>query len=170
MKKLLLLVALIGFNSVFAQEDDIDISPENSWLKLGITAGIPVGDVSDVSSFNLGIDARGQYLVNPNVGIGIASGYTHYFEKDNFDSFGVIPLAAFARYYSQPKGFFCGLDLGYGFLSGVEDNSGGLYLNPHIGYHSRLWNFYGYFQNTSADNDVSVQSVGVGVTYNIMFK
>ncbi|MEZ4853309.1 hypothetical protein [Flavobacterium sp.] len=170
MKKILSIIAFVFCGTFFSQNNEIEITPDNSWLKLGIVAGIPVGDASDVASFNLGIDARGQYLVNPNVGIGIASGYVHYFEKDDFESFGVVPLAAFARYYFQPQGLFFGLDLGYGFLSGIEDNSGGLFLNPHIGYHNRDWNVYGYFQNTSADNDVTIQSVGVGVTYNIRFK
>ncbi|BCY28986.1 hypothetical protein [Flavobacterium okayamense] len=171
MKKLFLVFGLIIASPLFAQEfEEIDIKPSNSWLKLGVTAGVPVGDASDVSAFNLGVDFRGQYLVTPSFAIGVASGYNHYFEKDDFESFGVVPLAGFVRYYFQPKGLFFGSDLGYGFLTNVENNSGGLYVNPQIGYHNRDWNIYGYFQNTFAENDVDVQSVGIGVTYNIRFK
>lgn len=170
MKKIFLFFGLVSMNFITAQQTDIDITTDNSWLKAGITAGAPVGDAADVASFNLGLDLRGQYLFNPNFAIGVVSGYTHYFGKDNVDDFGVIPLAGFARYYFTKSGIFIGADLGYGFLSNVEDNGGGLYLNPQIGYHNRDWNIYGFYQNTFAENDVDIQSVGVGVTYNIRFK
>ena len=153
-----------------AQESDINITPKNSWLKLGVTAALPVGKSSDVSSFNLGADLRAQYLVNPNFGIGIASGYSHYFGKDNVKDFGIIPLAGFIRYYFTPNGLFFGTDIGYGFLTKVENNSGGLYVNPQIGYHNEDWNFYAFYQNTFAQNDIDIQSVGLGITYNIRFK
>ena len=170
MKKIFLFFGLVSMNFITAQQTDIDITTDNSWLKAGITAGAPVGDAADVASFNLGLDLRGQYLFNPNFAIGVVSGYTHYFGKDNVDDFGVIPLAGFARYYFTKSGIFIGADVGYGFLSNVEDNGGGLYLNPQIGYHNRDWNIYGFYQNTFAENDVDIQSVGVGVTYNIRFK
>ncbi|GAL65045.1 hypothetical protein [Algibacter lectus] len=169
MKKILLVAVLLGFNSVFAQED-VEITSDNSWLKAGIITGIPVGDASDVSSYSLGLDLRGQYLINPNIAIGVASGYNHFFGKDNIDDFGVIPAAGFFRYYFTPNGLFLGTDVGYGFLTNVENNDGGLYVNPQIGYHNKDWNFYAYYQNTFAEYDVDVQNVGVGVTYNIRFK
>jgi hypothetical protein len=169
MKKVILIAGLFGFSQLFAQQTDIDITPDNSWLKAGITAGVPVGDANDIASFNVGLDLRGQYLVNPNFGIGIASGYSHFFGKDGVDDFGVIPAAAFVRYYFTPKGLFFGADLGYGFLTNVDNNEGGLYVNPQIGYHNRDWNLYGFYQNTFADNDFDLQTVGVGVTYNIRF-
>ena len=169
MKKILLVAVLLGFNSVFAQED-VEITSDNSWLKAGIITGIPVGDASDVSSYSLGLDLRGQYLINPNIGVGVASGYNHFFGKDDIDDFGVIPAAGFVRYYFTPNGLFLGTDVGYGFLTDVENNDGGLYVNPQIGYHNKGWNFYAYYQNTFAEYDVDVQNVGVGVTYNIRFK
>lgn len=172
MKKLFLVIgiALIGTSSFFAQQKEIEITPNNSWLKAGLTTGIPVGDASDVSSFNLGVDLRGQYLFNPNFAIGVASGYNHFFGKDAFEDFGVIPVAGFARYYFTPNGLFIGSDVGYGLLTNVDNNDGGLYVNPQIGYHNRDWNIYAYYQNTFAENDLDLQTVGVGVTYNIRFK
>lgn len=170
MKNLFLFIGLLGCTGIFAQNNEIDIQPNNSWLKAGLTAGIPVGDASDVSSFNLGLDLRGQYLFNPNFAIGIASGYSHYFAKDNLEDFGVVPVAAFARYYFTPSGLFIGADLGYGFLTNVENNSGGMYVNPQVGYHNRDWNIYAFYQNTFTENDLNLQTVGVGVTYNIRFK
>lgn len=167
MKKLFLVAALIGLSPIFAQENT-EITPDNSWLKVGLTAGVPVGDVSDASSFALGADIRGQYLFNPNIAIGLASGYTNYFGKDNVEDFGVIPAAGFFRYYFTPSGLFLGVDVGYGFLTNSASD-GGLYVNPQIGYHNRDWNIYAYYQNTFIENDTAIQNVGVGVTYNIRF-
>ena len=155
---------------MYAQETEIEITPANSWLKAGLTAGIPVGDADNVSTFNLGLDLRGQYLFNPNFAIGLASGYTHLFAKEGIDDFGVIPAAGFLRYYFTRSGIFIGSDLGYGFLTNVNDNDGGLYVNPQVGYHNRDWNIYAFYQNTFAENDLDLSSVGVGVTYNIRFK
>lgn len=172
MKKLFLIVgiALIGSTAMYAQQTDIDITPSNSWLKAGLTAGVPVGDTSDFSSFTAGVDLRGQYLFNPNFAIGVASGYNHYFGKDGSDDFGLVPVAGFARYYFTPKGLFIGSDFGYGILTNVDNNEGGLYVNPQIGYHNHDWNIYAFYQNTFAENDIDLQNVGVGVTYNIRFK
>jgi hypothetical protein len=173
MKKLFLLIA-IGFwsiNLINAQEvEDVKITPGNSWFKAGLTAGVPIGDANDFASFNAGLDVRAQYMITPNVGLGLASGYNHYFAKDDFEDFGMIPLAGYIRYYFMPTGLFFGSDLGYGFLTNTDNNSGGLYVNPQIGYHNYDWNIYGYFQNTFTENDFNLQSIGLGVTYNIRFK
>ena len=169
MKNVFLITILFVSQLTFAQDNELDITSRNSWLKAGLTLGVPVGDTGDVSTLSPGIDLRGQYLVNPNFGIGVASGYNHYLGKDGFDDFGVIPVAGFLRYYFTPDGLFFGSDIGYGVLTNVNDNEGGLYVNPQIGYHNRDWNFYGFYQNTFAEGDLKVQNVGVGVTYNIRF-
>ena len=169
MKNFFLVIVLLGITPIFAQQNEINITPNNSWFKAGIIAGVPVGDASDLSSVNVGADLRAQYLFNPNFAIGGASGYNHFFGKDGGDDFGIIPVAGFARYYFTPEGLFLGTDLGFAFLTNVEDNAGGLYVNPHIGYHNRDWNFYAFFQNTFSENDINIQTVGLGVTYNIRF-
>src|SRR5690606_31902861 len=116
MKKILLVFSLFTATFAFSQEN-IEITPENSWFKAGLTVGVPIGDTADFSSFTAGADFRGQYLVNPNFGIGVASGYNHFFGKDGADDFGLIPLAGFARYYAKSEGLFFGADFGYGFLT-----------------------------------------------------
>src|SRR5690606_41200611 len=132
MKKIVLVLSLFTATFAFSQEN-IEIIPDNAWFKAGVKVGVPIGDVADFSSVTAGVDFRGQYLVNPNFGIGIASGYSHFFGKDGADDFGLIPLAGFARYYPQTEGIFFGADFGYGFLTNVENIDGGLYLNPQIG-------------------------------------
>ena len=169
MKKVILLVALFVAGTTFAQTQEVDVTSQNSWLKVGLNAGLPVGDLDDISSFSVGLDLKGQYLVTPNFGIGLATGYTHLLGKDGVDDFGIIPAAGFARYYFRPSGLFLGADVGYGFLTNIDNNSGGLYVNPQIGYHNEDWNFFAYYQNTFAEHDVDIQVVGIGATYNLRF-
>lgn len=171
MRKVFLIFSVMSLGFIFGQEmKEIKLTEKNSWLKAGITAGIPVGDVSNFSSVSLGVDLRGQYMANPHLGVGIATGYNHFIGKNEADDFGMVPLGLFARYYFHESGWFIGSDLGYGFLTNIDNNYGGLYVNPHLGYNTEDWNFYGYFQNTFSENSVNVQSVGVGITYNISFK
>lgn len=168
MKKLVLVFALLVLGTTFAQDVD-DMTSKNSWFKIGLNTGLPVGDTDQNSSLSLGLDLKGQFLVTPNFGIGIATGYSHVFEKDGAEDFGIIPAAGFARYYFQKKGLFIGTDFGYGFLMDVDNNEGGLYVNPQIGYHNNDWNFFAYYQNTFAENDMDIKVLGIGATYNLKF-
>ncbi len=152
-----------------------DINKDNSWLKLGVALGLPVGDVANFSSFALGLDAAGQFMRTDNFGLGIASGYTHYFKKSEVasaDDFGVIPLGVMLRYYPQPEGFFAGIDLGYSFFTGNGmSESGGAYFRPQVGYHNYNWNIFGYYNHIlGSDPGIDVQTVGIAVTYNIRFR
>lgn len=170
MKKLILLCALVLTAATYAQDVDIDnVNSKNSWLKIGLNTGVPIGDADDTSSFALGLDLKGQLLVTPNFGIGVATGYTHFLGKDDVEDFGIVPVAGFARYYFEKTGLFIGTDVGYGFLMNVDNNEGGLYVNPQIGYHNEDWNFFAYYQNTFAENDFDIQVIGIGATYNLRF-
>lgn len=160
----------------------------NNMIKVGATAGIAVP--SDNVSAAVGVDVAYQNLITPGLGLGIATGYTHYFGKDNNgynnNDVGVVPVAALFRVYPKQTGFYFGADLGYGFLVGdekVATNStvsrpdGGFYLKPEIGYHNRDWNFYVQYQKvfagsngdiaSPASQDYNVGSIGAGFSYNI---
>lgn len=105
-KYILILAALAGSVSLFAQGTRNEVTSRNSWLKLGANVGAPVGDLSDFSSFVLGADLKGQIMTTNHVGAGITTGYNHFFGKDGFKDFGTIPLGAFIRYYPSAEGFF----------------------------------------------------------------
>ncbi|MEI9955329.1 MAG: hypothetical protein WDM90_03250 [Ferruginibacter sp.] len=107
MKRLLMgTLATFILSQAMAQQAD-EITKKNSWLKAGVNVGVPVGDVSTYSSFAAGIDLSGQFMASKNFGIGIASGYTQFFAKSGYNSFGTVPLGLLLRYYPQYKGFFC---------------------------------------------------------------
>jgi len=148
-----------------------EINRKNSWLKAGLNAGVPFADLADVSRFVLGVELKGQLMSTKNIGIGLSSGYNHFFPKEGFSNWGTIPAAAFIRYYPHRTGFFAGADLGYGFITSTVNNKGGLYARPQLGYHNRYWNFFGFYNGIfrSAGNGGHLQFAGVGATYNLMF-
>lgn len=167
-----------------AQETAEPLSMKNM-LKIGVNAGLPLP--ADNASAVLGLDLAYQNLVTPSFGLGVATGYSHFFGKevnglDNND-FGVVPLAAMLRYYPKNAGVYLGTDIGYGFIVGddkVASNApinrpdGGLYVKPEIGYHNRDWNFSIHYQKTFTDNEGEIGTqkynagaLGLGVAYNI---
>ena len=162
-------IALYATTSFSQTTTSTPVTNKNSWLKLGIDLGVPVGDASNISSFVAGIDFKAQLMETPNVGIGLTTGYNHFFAKENLSSFGSIPLGAFIRYYPEAKGFFAGLDLGYSFLTNINGSNGGFYLKPELGYHNYDWNIFGFYNNIFIDGG-NISHAGIGATYNIRFK
>ncbi|AQW96076.1 hypothetical protein CMT56_17910 [Elizabethkingia anophelis] len=155
MKKSLLLgaFALLGF-AASAQT--------TGQLKIGANIGIPVGDVSNVSSFTMGLDAAYQWRLAENFDLGIATGYQHFFGKSGWSDGGFIPIAASAQYSIDPK-FFIGADLGYGFLTGKGSSGGGFYYQPKVGYQQSDWELYLGYKGVS-DNG-SISSVNLGFNF-----
>ncbi|AYZ11163.1 hypothetical protein EGY05_04150 [Chryseobacterium arthrosphaerae] len=179
-KQAILLAGILTAGVVSAQSAQM-----NNMIKVGANVGLAVP--SDNLSAAVGVDVAYQNLITPGFGLGIASGYTHYFGKENNgyknNDVGVVPVAALIRIYPKQTGFYFGTDLGYGFLVGdkavasntnVERAGGGFYLKPEIGYHNRDWNFFVQYQKvfvgTKGDlpgQDYNVGNIGVGFGYNI---
>ncbi len=170
---ILLAVCTLGVSSQAQTKTAPEITKKNSWLKLGINLGVPVGDnISRVSSFVAGLELKFQLMESQHVGLGLTTGYNHFFAKDNFEDFGNIPLGGFIRVYPARSGFFAGLDVGYSLITGIENANGGLYLKPQVGYHNYDWNIFGFYNHVfRSDTDgSSIGHVGIGATYNIRFK
>lgn len=162
-------VALFTTGQLLAQSNDV-VTKKNSWLKAGLSASVPVGKLSDYSSFAAGLELSGQFMETKNFGIGIATGYTNFFAKNGGEDFGVIPVGLMLRYYPMPEGFFVGTDLGYSFLTNSGSGAGGFYVKPQLGYHNYNWNFYGFYNQVFQKTGyIDVQNAGIAATYNIRF-
>lgn len=177
MKKIILLITVFTtyyFNSQAQTMGTFnDIERNSAWLKLGINIGAPVSTVSNTNSVVAGVDVKAQLLESNYWGVGLTAGYNHFFAKHNYKSFGTVPVGGFVRYYPDNKGIFGRVDGGYSFVTGnAVGATGGAFVKPQIGYHVYDWNFYTFYDNVfRADSKGgNIQSVGVGVTYNIRFK
>lgn len=123
MKKLLFLGLLVfGLSPVFGQTN----------FNIGVHAGIPMGDIEDISSFEGGVDLAYRFTFVDIVEVGPLLGYTHFFGQDEFDDFNYLPIAASGR-LGLPQSFFAGFDIGYA-IALEEDADGGLYYRPQVGY------------------------------------
>lgn len=165
----------LTLNCAIAQDVDLSkMSSKNTWFKVGLNAGLPLQATSTKeSSFILGLDASLQFLETKASGIGIKTGYSHYFSAvDNVKAFGEIPLAIMYRFYPKTTGFFTGLDIGYSFIVNSANTKGGFMGRPHLGYHGDNWNIFGYYNIVFLEeaNLNNLQSVGISITRNIRLR
>lgn len=165
MKKLILtaVIAIFGFTTAQAQEGG---------FVLGISAGLPMGDVDEQTSFNLSLDAGYLLDVADSFQVGGMVGYTHFFGKD-FESGIVtiegedlqwIPVAGSARFFATEDLFF-GADLGYALGMG-DTEEGGFYYRPKVGYNlgaARL--ILSYTGISISDPSFTASSLNAGVEF-----
>lgn len=180
MKNLILGLGLLTFSLMNAQSERM-----KNMIKVGVNGGIALPSTN--ATANAGVDVAYQNLVAPGFGLGIATGYNHFFGKDNDgiknNDFGIVPVAGLIHIYPGKTGFYIGSDIGYGFLVGdkkVASNSdvdrpdGGFYIKPEAGWHNRNWNFSVQYTKLFTGNkgeigsqDYNAASLGVGVSYNL---
>lgn len=153
MKKFLcsLIFLAFGFSTTYAQGD----------IRLGVNAGIPVGDISDASDFNGGADIA--YLMGfDTFQVGPMVGYNRFF-VDEFDDWSFLPLAATARF--GLAGLELGADVGYalGLTDGLD---GGFYYRPKIGFSLFGLGLIGSYTGISMDGGTA-SSINLGVEFRL---
>ena len=136
-RKCSLLIFAVLINSVVLAQVD------RSFFKAGFHAGIPVGDAAEISSFSLGLDLYQHFGISKTLDIGLATGFTNAFIKEEiqlgdivleteFDNVQFLPAAVFFRYYPSLK---VNLGCDFGYALGInEGNEGGLYYRPTLNF------------------------------------
>ena len=128
MKKvfLIMLVAAFGVMTASAQ------------FKLGVNVGIQSPTEKD-AKLGYGGGISGEYLVTPNIGVGVNLGY-YIFGKEGIDDFSVtpymIPVTLTGKYYFIPEGdikAYGGLDLGY-YTIGAKTKIAGISASASDGF------------------------------------
>ena len=162
MKKSLffLFMMLFAVTSAFSQSN----------FKIGVNAGIPVGDIEESASFQLGADVAYLYPVSDLFSVGGLAGFSHFFRDDvdttlgnqSVDDLSFLPVAATAR-FGFANSLFVGADLGYAI--GINDgNDGGFYYRPKVGYSFGPAAVIASFAGIGKDGG-DVSSVNLGVEF-----
>jgi hypothetical protein len=158
MKKIILTAAAV-FAFSFANAQD-------GGFKLGAHVGLPMGDIKDFSSLNIGADVAYVWKVADSFDAGITTGYTTYLGKDGADATGFIPVAATGQ-YAIADNLFLGADLGYAVYAGSEDGAkGGFLYQPKFGYKAEKMELYLGYKGISQDGG-TFSSVNIGVNYKL---
>ena len=161
MKKVILIAAFfVAGLSLQAQEG----------ASVGINAGIPTGDASDVSGFSLGIDFTYLWSVSDSFDAGVAAGFSNAFGKEidfglgsvEIEDIQFLPIAAAGRVHLS-EDFSAGVDLGYAL--GINDgNDGGFYYRPMIGYSlSEKLGLNLSYTGISLDGDFNWNTINLGL-------
>lgn len=166
MKKLLLTAAIAVFGIIGTQAQE--------GFKLGAHIGLPIGDIDDATSLNLGLDAAYHWNIAGGFDLGAAIGYTTFTGKDydvpglgeiEGDNISYIPIAASAR-YSFNEEWFVGADLGYAVAT--EDGvDGGVYYQPKVGYKFSSVDLFAFYKGISSSQETSVSVGNVTVTEDV---
>ena len=161
MKKLFLVaIATVGF--VFSG------TAQETKIKVGVDAGIPMGDIKDDYSFNLGVN--GAYIwenVTEGLDVGAGLSYNMYMAKevDGFkgDNASFLPIYGTAN-YSFTENIFAGADLGYALGLAPSGLDGGLYYQPKVGYKTEMYEVFLGYKAISSKSTVDTEFGSVSAT------
>lgn len=142
-------------------------------LRLGVLGGIPVGDAADISNFNVGVDGSLYFInIKDKVDIGVSTGYTRFFGKDEtkaginveYDDFAYVPITASGR------GLF-GEHIVYiadvGYAVGLDDIDGGLFYQAKLGYTNSMLDAFLFYRGIAPD-DIDISTVGLGISFKVL--
>ena len=130
----------------------------NPWrFGIGVEGGIPTGNASNTSSFELGATARLQYDAGEHFAWTLTSGYYNFFGKDvpaggsTYPSVGIVPVKLGIKAFFAPN-FYFGAEAGAGFETQSEGNTK-LILSPALGWANRTWDIGARYENFSGQNN-----------------
>lgn len=145
MKKLFLAVIAFSFSVIGVQAQS---SSKSGGFKFGVglDLALPTGNFGTISTFGIGGQVQGEYMLADNIS-GIASvGYQSFAGKSydfgggvsgKYPSTGLIPILVGARFYPSEQ-FFVGAQIGVGLLhesfQGVSSSTSGFDYLPQVGY------------------------------------
>ncbi len=163
MKKIILSIALvlITATSAFSQGN----------FKVGVNAGLPVGDLEEFTTFHLGADLAYMFGVAETIQLGPMVGYSHFFGDSGeegplsweVEDIQFVPVALSGRV--NLTSFFLGADLGYAL--GINDgNDGGFYYRPQVGFNLGKLGLVASYSGVSLDGG-SANSVNLGIEFGL---
>jgi hypothetical protein len=153
-KKIKLLAAVFAVSVLFICSNAKAQSVATGKFRFGIGVDglLPLGNVSDLESFGVGITPRLQYGIGNNTALTFTSGFYHFFPKTIIlptsplggtgysakYKLDIVPVKVGIKQFISSD-FYLGAEAGVGFE--VEDGGGPakLILSPAVGYASKHW-------------------------------
>jgi hypothetical protein len=131
MKKIILSAAVVAMVTLTASAQK-EAAGKDLKFSVGVTAGLPVGDLKNASSFAIGGDIQGEYAAAESLGITLSAGYLNFTGKNNAGSTGLIPVLAGAKFNFTDK-IYGHAQLGMSFSTESGGGSAFTYA-PSVGY------------------------------------
>ena len=116
MKKAIFGLALLAI-AFTANAQNKKGSDKSLKFSAGVTAGLPIGGLSNVSSFAIGGDIQAEYAAAETVGLTLSAGYINFLGKSGFGSSSQIPVLVGGKFHFGDK-FYGHAQTGVSFLSG----------------------------------------------------
>ena len=134
---------------------------------IGIEAGIPTGNATDISNFEIGGTARVEYGASKTVAVMLTSGYYDFMGKSapgggSYPSLDMVPVKVGVKIYVAPT-FYIDGEAGAGFDTNYENHTK-LIFSPGIGYAGKSWDAGLRYENYSGQNN-SFGLLGLRVAY-----
>ncbi len=135
-------------------------------FKLGVDLGLPLGDVKDGSSLNIGVGANYLWDVSEGFKAGLSAGYSTFLGKDGADALGFLLVAAAGR-FDLSEDFAIGADLGYAIGVNPSGIDSGFYYAPKLQYGiSESIDLVLSYKGISV-NSVSINSLNLGIEFGL---
>jgi len=133
----------------------------------GLTAGLPEGDYSELTSLALAFDVQGEYALIPNLRITLSTGYLNFISKSGYGDLGIgqIPLLVGGKYCFSNK-VYGSLQTGVSILT--EEGAGTAFaIVPGIGYKiNKTLDLMLKYQSASVDEtNISFLGIRAGFTF-----
>ncbi|QKJ30890.1 hypothetical protein HQ865_14405 [Mucilaginibacter mali] len=175
------IAAMVAAGILFNNTVKAQTTKQGEWrLGIGAEAALPVGDVSDISSFVIGGTARLQYATSDKVALTFTSGYYDFIGK-SFQAFTTTPSSVTTRTVRENFGLipikagikdFFGNNFYFGAEAGAAIQTGGslsrntsvkLDVAPAVGFACKDWDISARYENMSGDGTISF--VGLRAAY-----
>ncbi len=162
-------VALVVFSTSNAKAQTSQTSQSGPWrLGIGLEAGIPTGNATDISNFEIGGTGRLEYSASKDFALMLTSGYYNFIGKAvansdvKYPSLGMVPLKVGVKAFLAPS-FYVDGEAGAGFDTNYENHTK-LIFSPGIGYDAKTWDIGLRYENYSGQNN-SFGLLGLRVAY-----
>lgn len=165
MKNIFLITLLLISSIVLSQENEFNV---------GINGGITNGNIKNIASGALGLDANYLFDIVDDVKFGPAVNVLYFFTKENNnikpDPFIYLPIGGAVRFHGIGEKFNVGADIGYAIGISPSGDRGGIFFKPMLGYDITEKLSLNIFYAGVKKKQPTYSYLGLGIVFNVFGK